>query len=245
MWMEASGSCTTLEHGRGTRRQIAPVHEMPIPANTGQKMKTARTIISLLQVPRGILHILLLRMSPAKAVMEKDVERWLHVTDCPGQSTLPKWRGLVWLLWKWPPFRNLFYYRIAGEERISSRVLLELAKFLYWPMNTLYISTPTIGAGLFIQHGASTIISARSIGQNCWINQQVTIGYSNPGARPTIGNNVTVTAGAKVFGDIVIGDNSIIGANAVVFKDVPPNCTVVGVPAYIVKCDGKKVRRPL
>jgi serine O-acetyltransferase len=112
-------------------------------------------------------------------------------------------------------------------------------------MDTLYIHTSTIGAGLFIQHGFSTIISAESIGQNCWINQQVTIGYSNVTDRPTIGDNVRITAGAKVFGNITIGNNSIIGANAVVFKDVPPNCTVVGVPAHIVKRDGKRVNQPL
>ncbi len=139
----------------------------------------------------------------------------------------------------------MFYYRIARERRVISRILLELAKFAYRPMNTLYIDTATIGAGLFIQHGFSTIIAAARIGQNCWINQQVTIGYSDVADCPTIGDNVKITAGAKVFGNITIGDNSIIGANAVVFKDVPPNCTVVGVPAYIVKCDGKKVKKPL
>ena len=98
---------------------------------------------------------------------------------------------------------------------------------------------------MYIQHGFSTIISAKSIGEKCWINQQVTIEYSNLSDAPTIGNGVRITAGAKVFGDITIGDNSIIGANAVVFKDVPPNCTVVGVPAYIARRDGKKVRIPL
>jgi len=204
-----------------------------------------KRIIGSLQIPRAILHILLLEISPVRAVIEKDVERWLQEIGYPEQSSLPKWRGLVWLLWRCPAFRNLFYYRIAREERITSRVLLELAKLFFRPMDTLYIYTPTIGSGLFIQHGFSTIISAKSIGQNCWINQQVTIGYSNLTDTPTIGDCVRITAGAQVFGNIIIGNNSIIGANAVVFKDVPPNCTVVGVPAYIVRCDGKKVRKPL
>lgn len=208
-------------------------------------METLIRIVGLLQNPRAILHILLLKISPVRVVIEKDIERWLRVARLPEQLTLPKWRGLVWLLWRCPAFRNLFYYRIAREERIASRILLELAKFLYKPLDTLYIHTPTIGAGLFIQHGFSTIISAKSIGENCWINQQVTIGYSNFTDTPTIGDNVTITAGAKVFGNITIGNNSTIGANAVVFKDVPPNCTVVGIPAYIVRCDGKQVKRPL
>ncbi|MBA3942960.1 MAG: hypothetical protein H0X37_00190 [Herpetosiphonaceae bacterium] len=111
-------------------------------------------------------------------------------------------------------------------------------------MESLYIPTSTIGPGLFIQHGFSTIIAAKSIGENCWINQQVTIGYSRDEC-PTIGNNVVITAGAKVLGNISIGDNTVIGANAVVVKNVPPNCTVVGVPAYIIKRDGKKTKEEL
>ena len=208
-------------------------------------MKTARRLVGFLQVPRALLHILLLMLSPAKAVIEKDIARWLEETGPPEQSMPATWNGLVWLLWRCPAFRNLFYYRIAREERIASRVLVELAKLFYGPIDTLYIHTPTIGAGLYIQHGFSTIISAKTIGENCWINQQVTIGYSNLNETPTIGNGVRITAGAKVFGDITIGDNSIIGANAVVFKDVPPNCTVVGVPANIVRRDGQRVTENL
>lgn len=122
---------------------------------------------------------------------------------------------------------------------------MEVAKVFFTPMNTLFIDSPDIGEGLFIQHGFSTIIAARSLGKNCWINQQVTIGFADDGKAPTIGDNVHITAGAKVFGDILIGDNSLIGANAVVFKNVPPNCTIVGVPGYIVKRDGEKVKIPL
>jgi len=58
---------------------------------------------------------------------------------------------------------------------------------------------------------------------------------------PTIGSNVVVGAGAKVLGNILIGDNSYVGANAVVIKEVPPNSTVVGVPGRVTKQDGKKI----
>ena len=208
-------------------------------------MKTIRGIIGLLQISRAILHILLWKTSAARAVIEKDMERWLQLKQCPEKWRLPRWRALGWLLWRFPEFRSLFYYRIAGEERTTSRVLLELAGFLYRPMDTLYIHTPTIGPGLFIAHGFCTIISAESIGQNCWITHQVSIGQSNGTGSPTIGDNVTIMPGAKVFGNITIGNNSVIGANAVVFKDVPPKCTVGGVPAYIVRRDGEKVKRPL
>jgi len=208
-------------------------------------MKTSRRLLGFFQAPRAILHILLFSVSPAKVVIEKDVARWVEESFPPDQRMSKKWKRLVWLLWRCQAFRNLFYYRIEREERIISRAIAELAKLFYRPIDTLYIYTPIIGAGLYIQHGFSTIISAKSIGENCWINQQVTIGFTNLTDTPTIGNGVRITAGAKVFGNITIGDNSVIGANAVVFKNVPPNCTVVGVPAYIAKCDGKKVRIPL
>ena len=108
-------------------------------------------------------------------------------------------------------------------------------------MPTLYILTDKIGKGLFIQHGFATIIAAKSIGDNCWINQQVTIGFSNKTASPEINDNVTINAGAKVIGGVRVGKNSIIGANAVVVKNVPDNCTVVGVPAQIIRRNGIRV----
>lgn len=94
-----------------------------------------------------------------------------------------------------------------------------------------------------IWHGFSTIINAKSIGNNCTIYQQVTIGNWN--GTPKIGNNVTIFPGAKVIGNITVGDNVKIGANAVVSKNVPENCTVVGVPAFIVKRNGIRVREKL
>jgi len=136
-----------------------------------------------------------------------------------------------------PEYRSLFYYRVGN---IGLPLIL-----LCRPMPSLYIYTKKIGGGLFIQHGFATIIAAAEIGQNCWINQQVTLGFSNTTDAPTLADNVTVSAGAKVIGKVTVGANSQIGANAVVVKDVPPNCTVVGVPAYIVKKDGTKVRLSL
>ena len=136
----------------------------------------------------------------------------------------------------YPEFRNLFYNRIGP---ISA-----LINFLCPKMNTLFIHTKDIGPGLFIQHGFATIITAKSIGENCWINQQVTIGF-NGSVSPVIKNNVTIRAGAKVIGDVTIENNSIVGANAVVVKNVPPYTTVVGVPAYIVKQDGVKMKASL
>lgn len=103
-------------------------------------------------------------------------------------------------------------------------------------MDTLYIQAKEIGGRLFIQHGFATMISAEAIGENCWINQQVTIGYSNKGNRaPIIGDNVMITCGAKVLGPITVGNNAVIGANAVVIKDIEPGAVMGGVPARKLK----------
>lgn len=102
-----------------------------------------------------------------------------------------------------------------------------------------------IGRGLFIDHGMGVVIGETAIlGDNVTLFQGVTLGGTGKetGKRhPTIGQNVVIGAGAKVLGNINIGDNSYIGANAVVLKDVPHNSTVVGVPGHVTKQDGKKI----
>ena len=82
------------------------------------------------------------------------------------------------------------------------------------------------------------------LGDDVLLYQGVTLGGTGleKGKRhPTIGNNIVIGGGAKVLGNITVGDNSYIGANAVVIKDVPPNSTVVGVPGRITRQDGKKI----
>lgn len=96
-----------------------------------------------------------------------------------------------------------------------------------------------IGKGFFIDHGTGVIIGETTIiGDNCTLYQGVTLGGTGKehGKRhPTLGNNVMVSAGAKVLGSFKIGDNSKIGAGSVVLEEVPPNSTVVGVPGRVVK----------
>lgn len=104
----------------------------------------------------------------------------------------------------------------------------------------------TIGQGFFIDHGMGVVIGETTeIGDNVTIYQGVTLGGTslNKGKRhPTIGNNVTVGLHSAVLGAITVGDNSKIGAGSVVVKDVPPNATVVGIPARVVIQDGKPVQ---
>lgn len=106
-----------------------------------------------------------------------------------------------------------------------------------------------IGKGLFIDHGMGVVIGETTvIGENVTLYQGVTLGGTGKerGKRhPTIGNNVVIGTGAKVLGNIAIGDNSYVGANAVVVKDVPHNSTVVGVPGRLTREDGKKIDEKL
>lgn len=96
----------------------------------------------------------------------------------------------------------------------------------------------SIGPGFFIDHGMGVVIGETAeIGADVTLYHGVTLGGTSlaKGKRhPTLGDNVVVGAGAKILGAIVVGDNSRIGANAVVVKDIPPNSVVVGVPGQIV-----------
>lgn len=105
----------------------------------------------------------------------------------------------------------------------------------------------TIGKGLFIDHGSGVIIGETTIiGDNVTIYQGVTLGGTGKetGKRhPTIGDNVMISAGAKVIGSFTVGANSKIGAGSVVLKEVPPNCTVVGIPGRVVRQQNVKIPR--
>ena len=139
-------------------------------------------------------------------------------------------------------FRSLYYFRIR-KGNAQGKLALNILRIFYRQSPFLLLDQSTeIGSGFFIQHGLSTVINAESIGENCWVNQQVTIGYKDEtSGRPKIGDSVYVFAGAKIIGGVTIGNNVKVGANAVVVKDVPDNCTVVGVPARIVRRNGKRV----
>ncbi len=104
----------------------------------------------------------------------------------------------------------------------------------------------TIGRRLVIDHGHGVVIGETAeIGDDVLIYQGVTLGGTGKdvGKRhPTIGNNVMISSGAKVLGPFKVGDNSRIAAGAVVLEEVPPDSTVVGVPARVVKRDGIKVK---
>lgn len=168
-----------------------------------------------------------------------DIKRWI---DCTVKEHHGLLLDLSYLLTFIPEFRNVFYLRI-GYFSILLRYLP--------PLSSLYICTESenFGAGTFIQHGFATVITAEKIGCNCWINQQVTIGYNDSKkygyGRPIIGNNVRISAGAKVCGKITVGDNTTIGVNAVVVKNVPSNSVVIPSPTMMIVDNNKKTYKRL
>ena len=157
---------------------------------------------------------------------QKDLARWKRLCHVDGTDR----RAMALLLWDKKEFRNLLIYR--NSHRPLYRRWIGL---VYRPMDTLYLETPEIGGGLFIHHGFATMVAAKSIGENCWINQQVTIGYGKGEEPPVIGNDVMITCGAKVLGRIAVGDGAVIGANAVVIRDVEPGAVMGGVPAKRIR----------
>lgn len=106
----------------------------------------------------------------------------------------------------------------------------------------------TLGRRLVIDHGMGVVIGETAeIGDDVLIYHQVTLGGTSlekVKRHPTVGNSVLIGAGAKILGAITIGDNSKIGVNAVVTKDVPANCIAVGVPAKIIQQDGVYLDKP-
>ena len=103
-----------------------------------------------------------------------------------------------------------------------------------------------LGDGFFIDHGMGVVIGETTeTGNNVTLYQGVTLGgvsLQKVKRHPTLGDNVVVGAGASVLGPITVGDNAKVGANSVVVRDVPPNATVVGMPAKVVLQDGEPVR---
>lgn len=117
-----------------------------------------------------------------------------------------------------------------------------IVRIQYLLFNCYVPASCKIGKSTWFGYGGiGIVIHARAvIGNNCMIGQNTTIGgRSGHYEVPKIGDNVEICAGARVLGPITIGNNAIIGANAVVIKDVPDNAVVAGVPAKIIRINGR------
>lgn len=166
-----------------------------------------------------------------RAIFKNDpaARNWLEVLFCyPGLHALTFHRLAHWL------------YKL--DLPFLPRLISHFARFL---TGIEIHPGAQIGKGVFIDHGMGVVIGETAIvGNNCLIYQEVTLGGTGKqsGKRhPTLGENVVVGTGAKVLGNLLIGNNVRIGAGSVVLRDVPSDCTVVGIPGRIVYRSGVKV----
>jgi serine O-acetyltransferase len=152
-----------------------------------------------------------------------------------------------WEVLLYPGFRAVLSYHLAHRWYMNKHYFM--ARFLSQrsARKTGIEIHPgaIIGKGLFIDHGNGVVIGETTLlGDNVTLYQGVTLGGTGKetGKRhPTIGNNVMISAGAKILGSVTIGDNTKIGAGSVVLKQIPPNSTVVGVPGRVVKRNNMRI----
>lgn len=166
-----------------------------------------------------------------RIIFDRDpaARNWVEVLFCyPGLQALSLHRFAHWL-------------QVLGIPFIP-RFISHLARFF---TGIEIHPGATIGKGVFIDHGMGVVIGETAIiGDYALIYQGVTLGGTGKGTgkrHPTLGENVVVGAGAKVLGNLQIGSNVRIGAGSVVLRDVPSDCTVVGIPGRILYRAGERV----
>jgi serine O-acetyltransferase len=159
----------------------------------------------------------------------------------------PAARTALEVLLCYPGLHAVWLHRL--NHQIWQAGLTTLARFLaHWARFLTGIEihpAAQIGNRFFIDHGLGVVIGETTvIGDDVTVYQHVTLGGTGKkkGKRhPTIENGVVIGAGAKVLGNIIIGQNAQIGSGSVVVKDIPPDCTVVGIPGKIIIQNGKRV----
>lgn len=153
----------------------------------------------------------------------------------------PAANNIFEVIFCYPGFQALMFYRFANKlKKMGVPFLPRYISYLTRIITGIEIHpSATIGERLFIDHGEGVVIGETAIiGDDVIIYQQVTLGGTGKeqGKRhPTVKNNVIIGAGAKILGNITIGNHVRVGAGSVVVNDVPDNCTVVGIPGRIVK----------
>lgn len=160
----------------------------------------------------------------------------------------PAARSLLEVLLAYPGVHAVLLHRVSHRLWLSDWKLAArlLAAFTRWLTNVDIHPGATIGKRFFIDHGAGVVIGETSeIGDDVTMYHGVTLGgttWNKEKRHPTLGNNVLVGAGAKILGAISLGNNVRVGANSVVTKDVPPCCTVIGIPGRIIQSKGLKIQ---
>ena len=188
-------------------------------------MDKLRWVYTYLSVLRIYPVYVFFRINRFREKCQQDLEQWVKFTP-EVQHHASFWQ-LGYLLIHEKVLRTILLNRLHRNPG-----MYVITRILFRPLESCYINMPPekIGGGFSFKHGFSTIVSAKEIGERCRIYQQVTVGYHGDYA-PVIGDDVRITSGAIVVGDIHIGNGACIGAGAVVTHDVAENTTVVGVPA--------------
>ena len=172
----------------------------------------------------------LLCRKETKELIDEDVNRHILKSNAKKKGRL---YSLHWCLLAFVSFRSIYYYRLCSEKRILVKVFATLSKAFLNDYKSIEITGGVFGGGFTIAHNCC-VLHLESAGKNLSIGPFVVIGKKR-NKRPVIGNDVTINANATVFGGITIGDHAIIGAGALVNKDVPPYCVVAGNPARVIK----------
>ena len=165
----------------------------------------------------------------------QDALRWVRPSQIASAQELTPILMLR-LLYRYLPLRAMAWFRFGCWcKQRGIPILPGMVQRLIYRHFGLEIQVGAdIGGGLYIAHPVGTVISVRRVGENCSVIAAVTIGMRNKWAFPDIGDRVFIGAGARVLGGIVVGDDAVIGANAVVIDDVPEGATVVGIPARVI-----------
>ncbi len=167
---------------------------------------------------------------------KQDVRRWIVPQQIAPAEAVTLSRTLALLL-RHKALRAMVWFRFGSW--CSRRRVRVVPTLMTWILSTFYgmeiAIGPSYGGGLYIPHTVGMVLNPSRLGANCSIIATVTIGMRNEYAFPQLGDNVFIGAGARILGDIMIGDGAVIGANAVVIENVPSGATVVGVPARIVR----------
>lgn len=158
----------------------------------------------------------------------------------------PAVRSVFEIIFCYPGFHAMIFYRLShwlwnNNMKLIGRLVSHFGRF----MTGIEIHPgATIGRGFFIDHGMGVVIGETAeIGENCTLYHGVTLGgtsWAKEKRHPTLGNNVIIGSGAKILGPFTVGDDSKIGSNSVVVKEVPATATVVGIPGRVVLSGEKR-----